>query len=624
MNKTTASEHTFSFIRKFKYYIFGLGLLVISILVIQFKAFYLKRVSIYEPVTISIPGLTDLELKTIEVYATTPLNRIVNIPFNSMDTMVWQSNYGFIKSIELSIPDSLFKKINDVKVFIKETEFTVPSISLQRMVKSYGKTNYLLPDYVRSKASLVNMTVSVFYWHDTILLLKILLIITIFLFFFNKKLRSKIYPVFSFLNSNKKISQTVHWVIKGNSFVKWIKIMLISIFIACSLFFGYLFLKYTLVTFVTSMLFIIWFGLIFLLIIWIFTDIFKISKTYTKRIFTIFIIFLFFWICLESFLRIMGIGRSYNEKIGLFYSSGFIEHDVNNNQNQGLMVHPKKYCYIDKRTEYAYKVNCNTDGLRDIDHTFNKDSGECRIICLGNSFTEGVGAPQDSTWPKLLEDRLKLHTNRKITVFNAGISGSDPFFEYMLLERKMLEYNPDLVLVALGSSDFDFYRFRGGFERFTKNGCHYRKAPYWEGFYALSYIFRFFINNILMYQNFLSPAEFKADNTKAIKNIEDCIGQFKELSVKKHFNLAFMFIDDRETNYFPVIKKMKEENTVTVFDMFEYNNKIEKIIPVNQNKYYWSIDGHCNPKGYALIAKGVEWNLIKFGIIDSLKLKNKN
>jgi hypothetical protein len=50
-------------------------------------------------------------------------------------------------------------------------------------------------------------------------------------------------------------------------------------------------------------------------------------------------------------------------------------------------------------------------------------------MVFGDSFTEGVGTSQDSTWPELLENNLRLSTNHNIEVMNFGSNGSDPIKE---------------------------------------------------------------------------------------------------------------------------------------------------------------------------------------------------
>ena len=213
---------------------------------------------------------------------------------------------------------------------------------------------------------------------------------------------------------------------------------------------------------------------------------------------------------------------------------------------------------------------------------------------------------------------MKLQCNRKISVFNAGVSSSDPFFEYALLKEKLLKYNPDFVLLSLGSSDLDFYRFRGGFERFTPEGLCYRKAPKWEKLYAVSFITRLIINKVFNYKYFLSPSEYKKDSILALDDTEKCISEFQKLAIQNDFSLIIVFIDDGRLGYKSIISKLKEQKILPVIDLFDYSKNVEHIDEKSRRTYYWPVDEHCNSMGYAMFARGIEWNFKNMGIMDHL------
>jgi hypothetical protein len=52
------------------------------------------------------------------------------------------------------------------------------------------------------------------------------------------------------------------------------------------------------------------------------------------------------------------------------------------------------------RPEVSYARQVNAMGLTDKEFTADKAPGEYRIVALGDSFTEGVGADTASTWVK--------------------------------------------------------------------------------------------------------------------------------------------------------------------------------------------------------------------------------
>ncbi|MCK9612269.1 MAG: GDSL-type esterase/lipase family protein [Bacteroidales bacterium] len=606
---------------------------------------YLRNIKIYEPVTMSFPGISLKEANKIKVYSITPLDRKIPFPFFEQQIQ-WVCTWGFHKRIEVEIPDSLSGKASVIEIYINQNKKTLQLKDLNSYGISVGLKYYLIPGYIQGRTPLFSVLWSLTHWKEfkpgIVILAVLFFVILIFSIFIRIKsklktvTKNKVYRQ-AFRNTfNRFLQKPLEFtnlffrtgIVKFKSMkitkkqiYLWVKIIIVSVLIAFSLFFGYLFFRFNLATLVTSVLFILMCGLFLWFLIRIITYACKTSGAVKEKWYFALSILIILWLAFELFLRLAGINKSYSEKVGLYYSSGFIEYDINSKDHQGLMIHSPYHSYIDKRKEFAYEMKCNSEGLRDIDHPVKKDSNEFRIICLGNSFTEGIGAPQDSTWPGLLGKRIKHISGKKITVFNAGMSGSDPFFHYALLEKRLLKYQPDLVLLTLGSSDFEFYRFRGGFERFTTEGVRFREAPRLEPLYALSYIVRLFVNDVFKYKELLSPSEYKADSIRAKEDTENCIYRFHELSLKKGFTLIVVFIDDTGTGYDSIKSKLLTENKIRVIDLFQYTKEIEKITPLNHHKYYWPVDGHCRSTGYEVMAKGVLWNLEKMGIIDSLICK---
>lgn len=580
-------------------------MIIISVLLVLTVLFffYIKNINIYEPISIDFSGISSSDKKNIELYSISPLNRKTNL--NGLESINgWNNHYFYHKNIGIKIPDSLVNKISSVDVFLngEKNKIRVKELILNK--KHNDQQDFTLPEKTRSKFTLYKISkllihVSIFRYFLVILLCASILLITI-------------HKIIILKNEDFKT--------KFKRILPWIKTIVFSIIIAIGLFYGFLLLKFAIASYITSVLLILFVMILLWFMTKIILKIFKVSEKATGAIKKTVLITGVVWFCVETFLRITGVNESFNEKNGLYYSSGY---NVNSSYiDAGLpdiYARPRYSCMLDKRKEFAYQINANNEGLRDVDRPITKPDSEYRIICLGNSFTEGIGAPQDSTWPYLLEDKLiKSSTNKNISVFNAGISSSDPFFQYNLLEKKLLKYSPDLVLLAPGSSDFEFYNFRGGFERFTPEGLRFREAPSWEKIYAASYIFRFFINNGLHYRNLLSQKEFEANLIDAKKDIYECIYKFYDLSKKNNFLLIVVFVDDRMTLYFPMISELKREKTVPVIDLFEYNRTVKGEKMGYRSPYYWKIDGHCNSKGYDLFAEGIMWNLKRMGIIDSI------
>lgn len=80
--------------------------------------------------------------------------------------------------------------------------------------------------------------------------------------------------------------------------------------------------------------------------------------------------------------------------------------------------------------------------------------GKPRILCLGDSLTEGLGVKPEEAWPALLETALKANGMKDAVVVNAGISGSTsasgPSRIRWLLKGPT---KPDVIILELGAND---------------------------------------------------------------------------------------------------------------------------------------------------------------------------
>ncbi len=70
-----------------------------------------------------------------------------------------------------------------------------------------------------------------------------------------------------------------------------------------------------------------------------------------------------------------------------------------------------------------------------------------QVLALGDSLTEGAGVTPDEAWPNLLASRTGW------VVINGGVSGDTSGAALQRLPALLEQYNPALVLVALGGND---------------------------------------------------------------------------------------------------------------------------------------------------------------------------
>jgi hypothetical protein len=276
-----------------------------------------------------------------------------------------------------------------------------------------------------------------------------------------------------------------------------------------------------------------------------------------------------------------------------------------------LYISRPNYVKSKVKTEFVYSRTYNSLGLRGPEPDTSKN--KINIIALGDSYTEGVGVADDSTWFRQFIYMLNTqYSNCNYQGINSAISGSDLFFEYVKLEKLLLNFKPKFVILTINSSDIYDIHIRGGFDRFNKNGTvSYKPAPVWEPAYAASYIFRFFINNILKKDKHRLTGYINySEKQKNIDSICSCIkNKYVPLALKNNFMLITVF---HPTN--TEINKTNEllsgcnfnselQKNFLAIDLFkEWKNLIETT-NIKTESIYYTTDGHHTPYGNFLFAK---------------------
>jgi len=347
------------------------------------------------------------------------------------------------------------------------------------------------------------------------------------------------------------------------------------------------------------------------------------------------IVFLFILLFMVELVLKYSIGnyQSYSEKNGGFYyysmykdikrqiklrNSGSYKH------NYWIHLSTPNSSRTDRKIEFEYLHTYNSFGFRDKEVSIAKDTNEYRIIGLGDSFTEGVGTHQDSTYLKVLERILiKGESEINVTTINAGRSGSDPFYEYMLMEKKLLEFNPDLIILTINNSDIIDITIRGGSERFQPKGMvTYKNGPNWEYLYASSYIIRHFMRDILGY-NFILTKGKDAEKVKneSIQMIYNVLIEFQTLALKNGFDLLVVLLPhyyeltDNYSELESLGNMINDNDSLYVVDLYQYYKKTEINRPDSIFDYFWQLDFHHTPKGYEKFAEGVAEEVIELDLI---------
>lgn len=99
--------------------------------------------------------------------------------------------------------------------------------------------------------------------------------------------------------------------------------------------------------------------------------------------------------------------------------------------------------------QYGHTVSFNSAGMRDREHAIAKPAGTYRVLLLGDSFMEAFQVPFQASMPSLLEKSLAQALGKTVEVINAGVSGWGTDDELRYLTAYGLQYQPDLVVIAM-------------------------------------------------------------------------------------------------------------------------------------------------------------------------------
>lgn len=133
-----------------------------------------------------------------------------------------------------------------------------------------------------------------------------------------------------------------------------------------------------------------------------------------------------------------------------------------------------------------YRGRVGTLGTIGRDFVLPKPAGEFRIVCLGDSTTEGVGVGPDETYPAILERLLAERSpEAAVRVINAGIGSHNSAFNLSYLAFRLIHLDPDVVVIKSSYNDYLPYVVPGmqldythAFpEPFTVRGS---RNPYWR------------------------------------------------------------------------------------------------------------------------------------------------
>jgi lysophospholipase L1-like esterase len=181
--------------------------------------------------------------------------------------------------------------------------------------------------------------------------------------------------------------------------------------------------------------------------------------------------------------------------------------------------------------QHLSTVNINNDGFRGPELETNPSY---RIFIIGGSTVFGAGLPSDEFTISSKLDEFLNDDDNTIEVINAGISSITSFEELYHIEKNILNYNPDMIIIYDGVNDI-FYKKINQSEILnekseTKDYQRYLRSPV--------VLYRYFILPLMNAEIFDSPGnQHKVNNydpllTQNLASLwEERMNKFCELSV---------------------------------------------------------------------------------------------
>jgi hypothetical protein len=306
----------------------------------------------------------------------------------------------------------------------------------------------------------------------------------------------------------------------------------------------------------------------------------------------------------ELILRLTGIFSFYSERIG----NGTVSYYGQQKRSWFHSWTPSHPYSLDQ-PEFSFSYQANSLGLRGDEWTIAPPENHCRVIVLGDSFVEGDGTPAGMEYPAQLESAL-VQRDLRWQVYNAGVCGSDPFFNAMFFTHVLPNYDYDAVMFLVNHSDFDDFIFRGGMERFREDSTTvFRQGPWWLRPYLASHLFRGLarIFTGVDPELLVGPEEREALNRLAASQMADLFGQIhrecdrygKEMAVILHPVPTELRHPDTR-NGMDSLSRSLEQAGIPVIDLFSAMADSTSGLPYVE--YAWPINGHFNTTGYRIMA----------------------
>lgn len=104
--------------------------------------------------------------------------------------------------------------------------------------------------------------------------------------------------------------------------------------------------------------------------------------------------------------------------------------------------------WFKRENDHPITGRINKYGWRDANWSLRKPANAHRIAVLGDSFVEAFQVESDRTFLSLASNRLSAKLHRPVEMMNFGRSGFTQTEEYLVLQRDVARFAPDMVIAV--------------------------------------------------------------------------------------------------------------------------------------------------------------------------------
>jgi lysophospholipase L1-like esterase len=277
---------------------------------------------------------------------------------------------------------------------------------------------------------------------------------------------------------------------------------------------------------------------------------------------------------------------------------------------------------------FSEYIRTNENGLRDVEHSVEKEPGTLRILGVGDSFTFGWGVPLEDAFMKQLEKQLVGVTGQRVETINAGVPGYGLNQYYIYLKYYGVKYHPDVVVIAYFTDDLPTALVESlpPMETF-KDGLKY-KGGVWR--HARVYNFLTTAAGIIRVRNRPTTTDYLSDldarrmewskyerflmsdaieTEKKVRLLEEYLTRLQAITSEIDATFVLMYIPDIAHLYHPeyqsinrVLARLARTHNVPFVDM----TPIFEASSDPRTNYLWPRDAHTNRHGHFQIASALK------------------